>query len=538
MLAGELHNSTWTNIEYMSTIWADTKARHINTLLGGVSWALMEPIEGQFNFRELDQVINDARCHGIHLVLLWFGMYKNALSGYAPSWVRQDVKRFPRIHIKGADGGLQTIDAVQPTCEAGRKADATAFAALMRHLKEIDEEHQTVIMVQIENEIGIMGDTRDRSRTSNELFKGPVRQELLQHLRSSWTDLHPTFRVKFPNFPRQATGSLTWSEAFGEGEWAEDIFMADAFSGFVQNIALAGRREYQLPVYINVALCSEDPSWDDFSQIPEGIPTGNRPGAFPSGGPVGHNMDVYIFNAPEIAFYAPDIYLQDYEKITECFAWRGLPLFIPEQRRDDYGVRRIWTALANQLSIGCSPFGIDSQPLENCTIPLHFGLLSKLSKHILDAQANRPDDLFGFFYDNVKETTTKRTWIKDIGQYRVTVDRPPILGKQASGAGMVIRQPDGTYLVAGYGFQLTFTSLDPETTYTGILAVTEKDFDTEGNLYTIRTLNGDETNHHKNIIMHRLDPDHGGFPIPFITPATTMITSVTLFTLHEKSEDF
>lgn len=63
-LAAELHNSTWSSPDYMSKIWPDMKARHINTLLGPVTWEVVEPIEGQFNFRELDQIILDARSHG------------------------------------------------------------------------------------------------------------------------------------------------------------------------------------------------------------------------------------------------------------------------------------------------------------------------------------------------------------------------------------------------------------------------------------------------------------------------------------------
>ncbi|KAM5342223.1 hypothetical protein ACJ41O_015254 [Fusarium nematophilum] len=367
--------------------------------------------------------------------------------------------------------GLGVIDALQPFCEETRDADSKAFTALMKHLREIDSESNTVLMVQVENEIGLMEDSRDRSS--------------------------------------KADGPIGGHQAFAGGEWADDIFMADAFSRFVQRLAAAGKRECSIPLYLNVALFSEDASWDDFRSIPDDMPVGSTPGKFPSGGPVGHNLDVYRFNAPAIDLYGPDIYLQDYEKVSECFAWRNMPLFIPEQRRDANGVRRMWTALSNNLAIGGSPFGIDSLPIQACSLPLHYKLMSKLSKYILDAQANRPEDLFGFFFDEVEESNPRpgrSAWIKDIGGYQVTVERAFVFGKPSSG-------------------RVTFKSLDPKSIFSGILAVEEKDVDENGGLFTIRTLNGDETNHHRVVAMPSEDPDYGGFPIPALVPAKTMIVS-------------
>lgn len=314
--------------------------------------------------------------------------------------------------------------------------------------------------------------------------------------------------------------------------------MADAFSRVVQHLAAAGKREYNIPLYLNVALCSEDASWVDYGSIPEGIPVGDTPGKFPSGGPVGHNLDAYRYNAPDIDFYGPDIYLQDYEKVSECFAWKYMPLFIPEQRRDAYGVRRMWAAIANNLAIGCWPFGIDSLPIEACPLPLHYKLMSKLSKYILDAQANRPEDLFGFFFDEIDESNMRsgrRAWVKDIGGYQLTVERAFVFGKPSSAAGMIIRQHDDSYLLAGYGYHVTFESLNPKSAFTGILAAEEKDIDENGALFTIRTLNGDETSHHKVVTMPSEDPDYGDFPIPVLFPAKTMIISARPYHLEKDS---
>ena len=140
MLAGELHNSSLSNAAYMRTVWPNMKAANINTLLGSVTWEMIEPVEGQFNFTQLDEVILDARKFDLHLVLLWFGSFKNALSTYAPAWVKRDVKRFPRVHTLEAGGVMKTLELVSPFCEEGWKADGKAFAALMRHLREFDDK--------------------------------------------------------------------------------------------------------------------------------------------------------------------------------------------------------------------------------------------------------------------------------------------------------------------------------------------------------------------------------------------------------------
>lgn len=536
MLAAELHNSTFSNAQYTSKVWPSMKARNINTLLGPVTWDLIEPTEGEFNFNELDQIILDARKHGFRLVLLWFGMYKNALSSHAPQWVRCDPERFPRICIRDEAGGLKVTEAIQPYGVEAQQANAKAFARLMPHLKEFDGVDNTVLMVQVENEIGVMWDARDRSATAENLIHGEAPSQLLKHLQSSWDDLHPYFRSKFPNFQHLNTsaGPLTWTEALGKGEWRDDIFMADAFSRFVDTVASAGRAEYDIPLYVNVALCSEDSSWVDFGEIPAGVPEGERPGQFPSGGPVGHSLDIYVHNAPDIQFYAPDIYLQRYESVAKCFAHKHMPLFIPEQRRDGYGVRRIWTALANNLAIGCSPFGIDSLPLEECHLPLHYGLLSKARRFILDAQANRPDDIFGFYFDNAGESDdAKKSWVKVFGNFEVTVERAFVLGKPVEAAGMIIRQVDGTYLLLGYGYQATFKSTTTTSCFSGVLVAEEMDIDEQGSLHKIRTLNGDETSHHKLITMPSQNPEYDGFPIPFLVPAGTMIASCRPYSLEK-----
>lgn len=77
ILGGELQNSSLTDPVYMKTVWQKLVDTNVNTVLGCVTWEQVEPEEGRFCFDVLDQVVQDARRHGLHLVLLWFGSFKN-----------------------------------------------------------------------------------------------------------------------------------------------------------------------------------------------------------------------------------------------------------------------------------------------------------------------------------------------------------------------------------------------------------------------------------------------------------------------------
>lgn len=199
ILAGELGNSSASSRAYMRDKWPKLQAMHLNTVLAPVEWDLIEPGEGKFDFASVDGLIEDARAHDMHLVLLWFGTWKNSISSYVPSWVKRDSKRFPRT--AGTDGRAQEI--ISATSTEARDADAKAFAALMRHLRQADGERHTVLMVQVENEVGFL----------------PFAKE-----GGNGADLA-----------------------------ADERGMARAYARYVGAVAAAGKREYPLPMYANAA---------------------------------------------------------------------------------------------------------------------------------------------------------------------------------------------------------------------------------------------------------------------------------------------
>src|SRR4051794_13112436 len=222
-LGGELHNSSPSSPVYMAPIWDRLAEKDVRSIVGAASWQLVEPEEGTFDFTAVDDQVTQARARGIRLVLIWFGSYKNAESSYAPSWLRRDEKRFPR-----AERGPERLPTLLP--EDGPilsvfsdnlvEADAHAFAQLMRHLKQIDPDH-TVIAVQVQNEVGLLGDSRDRSVLAEEAWASQVPSELLEGLASRGSALLPWVRDLW-----NRNGSLksgTWVEVFGAGRDADEV---------------------------------------------------------------------------------------------------------------------------------------------------------------------------------------------------------------------------------------------------------------------------------------------------------------------------
>ncbi|KAJ5714355.1 uncharacterized protein N7483_011536 [Penicillium malachiteum] len=530
-------------------VWSNMKAMNVNTLLGAVTWEMIEPVEGQFCFDKLDNLIREARQYRKKLVLLWFGSFKNGLSSYVPAWVKQDVKRFTRAHFRDSTGAnARTLNLLSPFCHNSWEADAKAFAALMKHLKSYDEAHSTVIMVQVENETGLLGDSRDRSHLADEEFQKPVPLDLVQFLAQSDRSLHPTFMKRFPDIKTKAVMNSTWQEVFGDGVEANETFMAHAFSKYVEHVAAAGKMEYNIPMYSNVWLNFNDPAVLDTAGVnlpaeAETVAGGSaNPGVYPSGGACPHVLDIWQHNAPSIDFIAPDLYLHNYTYICQQYRHNNNILFVPEQRRDSKGVRRMMLAYTEYAAIGCSPFGIDTLSASSSDMTKVYKLLGSISKHILKAQATRPEHMMGFFFDELDHLTAQiqalTHWIKNFDEWEINIERSFVFGKPGPGNGIVIYQGNAKFLLIGWGFQVSFRNTTPGTTFTGILSAEKKTVDADGNLSTLRMLNGDELRGSEVVMMPNDNPDYGGFPIAVLIPARTYLAEFTAYSVKEQAEDY
>ncbi len=346
MLSGELHNSSASSPEYMKPKWDKLAGMHLNTVVGTASWELVEPEEGRFDFTAVDAQISEARLRKMRLVLIWFATWKNGGSGYVPHWVKADQKRFPKMLLEPRSAGMTRelggqggIGALSPFGEESLKADMKAFRALMRHIKAVDPQH-TVIMMQVQNEPGSLGDSRDRSPLAETAWRKAVPADLMSYLVKNRATLLPEIREVWARNGFKAQG--TWTEVFGSDEWADEVFMAYHMGRYIGDIAKAGKAELNIPMYANAWLGPQ--------------PGQELPGQWPSGGPVARMMDVYRAAAPSLDLIAPDIYVPDFKGTCALYNRSGNPLFIPEAA-DKVG--NLFWALGHHAALGWSPFGIE-----------------------------------------------------------------------------------------------------------------------------------------------------------------------------------
>lgn len=450
--------------------------------------------------------------------------------------MKRDTKRFPRAKLRKAGGKVQVADTLSIFHTEGQIADAKAFNMLMQHIKQVDENNFTVIMVQVENEVGILGDSRDGSSAANDRFKSPVPQKLIDVLRDNWDSLHDSLKANFTHFREssQKIENSSWETVFGQSPRTDEIFMAYHYALYLEQVASAGKMAYALPLYTNV--------WQDYAgddsdtNLPVVAGGGGNPGGYPSGGGVANVLDIWQYFAPTLDFIAPDIYLNNYAAVCAKYRHRKQPLFIPEQRRDEYGARRIWTAIGSYQALGTAPFGLDTLDLDENPFRKHYSLLAMVSPILLAAQQT-PHSSIGFCFDELTSTgkDPSRTVTAVFGKWQLRIERSFVFGKPGPGFGIVLHTGDSTFLLIGEGFQVTFSSTSPRDVFTGILRFVEKEVinETTGEMRTWRTFGGDETRSGQSVVMPTSDPDYGDFPISITIPARTRIAECDIYALED-----
>lgn len=342
MLAGEVHNSNASSLAAMEPVWVKAEQLCLNTVLLPVSWELVEPVEGQFDFELVDGLILEARKRGLRLGLLWFGAWKNGQCKYAPAWVKTDLIRFRRAEVKRGESKISLekyygmeYTTLSALCEETRLADSRAFAALMAHLKEVDGRERTVLYVQVENEPGLQGAAREHSEAADLLFSGPVPAGFAQYMKSHTASMREDVRAAV----EAGSKSGSWEQVFGP--MAEEIFQAYHVAGFIDAVAAAGKAEYDIPMAVNAWL----------EQGP--------PGSYPSGGPVAKMMEVYKFAAPHIDIVCPDIYVRNFCEVCGQFCRPDNPLLIPETATHGHVGPRLAYTVGHYHTWGFSPFGFE-----------------------------------------------------------------------------------------------------------------------------------------------------------------------------------
>lgn len=464
IIGGELHNSSASDSDFMDPIWERLVQMHFNTVLAPVYWELVEPEEGKFDFALVDGLIDGARRHGLRLVILWFGSWKNGASSYAPLWVKRDTERFPRAKIRHG----KTIEVLSPLGANSRDADAAAFAALMAHIKTVDQADNTVIMMQVENEVGIQGDSRDRSEIANKAFLSDVPAEFVAHMKEHKEVLSSELRGAWEAMECPEKGS--WEELFGASKLTDQAFMAWHYACYVEEVTAAGRQAYDIPMYTNAWL-GEPPQ---------------EPGFYPSGGPLPPVMDFWIAAAPSIDFLAPDIYAEAFADWCEHFGHRGNQLFIPEMRGYGAGPRNVFYAFGQHDAMGTSPFAVDSiRDPEASDLAKSYDALRQLAPLILEHQGK--NEMTAVLLDEENEKV-----VRDLGDYELTISLDAVFGYKAKlGYGLIIQQSEDTFIGVGSGFMVRFKPKTKGPSLAGIGSVDEGIFQ-EQTWKPGRRLNGDE----------------------------------------------
>jgi beta-galactosidase GanA len=482
VLAGELGNSSSSNAEYMRSIWPKLAAMNLNTVLIPVYWELLEPTEGKFDFSLIDGLVQDARKYNLRLVPLWFASWKNSMSSYAPSWVKTNQKRFPRSQERTGNG----MEILSPFSRENVETDARAFAAFMRHLRETDGNDHTVIMIQVENEIGMIPDSRDRSAIANELFAQSVPSELINYLQQHKEGLVPEFRAVWQGNGFKTRG--TWEEIFGKGPGTDELFMAWYFARYANRVADAGKAEYSLPMFVNAAL----------------IRPGHMPGQYPSAGPLPHLMDVWRAGAPKIDFLSPDIYFQNFAEWVRRFDQAGNPIFIPEAMPAPIDSVNGMYAIGQHNAIGFSPFSIDSLDEQTTdALTSSYDLLKQLSALILERQGK--DSIAGLLPEGPEQRAPQQLRLGDF-ILNITFDRPSSQNSNVLSGGLVLATGPDEYLFAGTGLTITFETEKPGDPIVGLLSVDEGRY-VNGQWTPGRRLNGDQTHQGRHV---RLPPGRFG----------------------------
>jgi beta-galactosidase GanA len=483
LIAGELGNSSASSPAYMAPHWAKLRAMHLNTVLAPITWEAIEPQEGRFDWSSVDALLRDARAHDLKIVVLWFGAWKNSMSTYVPAWVKRDQARFPRAGLPNG----QSVEILSTFGAETLKADQKAFAALMAHLKAVDDRQNTVLMTQVENEIGMLPVARDYGAPANAAFAQPVPAELIDYLVAHKDGLVPEMKAMWLERGARTQGS--WTDLFGDGDAAAEVFTAWHYARFADQLAAAGKAAYPMPMYVNVALNRP----------------GRIPGEYPSGGPLSHLIDVWKAGAPRLDFLAPDIYFPNFVDLVGRYRRADNPLFIPEANNADNPQvpANAFYAIGEHDAIGFGPFSIESVDDKPGALGEAYGVLRQLAPQILAAQGT--GRMAGFkprmLYD---ETVIYAPQVRDIGGYRFTVayadiQRPAATPETAGYGGLIIQTGPEDYLIAGQGITVTFRPIGPGPGLAGIDSAQEGRFLPDGRWVPGRQLNGDQTHQGRHI---------------------------------------
>jgi hypothetical protein len=465
VLGGQINNSSsWPAT--LPEVWPTLQGMHANTIEAPVYWEQMEPAPGQFDFSTVDALVQGARQHNLRMDLLWFGTWKNGEDHYVPEWIKTHPEKYPRM-ISERGEPVQVLSA---NSEVNLDADKAAFKALMHHLREIDGDQHTVILVQVENESGAIDAVRDFSPAAEKQFSSAVPATLVKALGKR---------------------GGTWKEAFGPD--ADEAFQAYSVARYIDRVAAAGQEEFDIPMYCNV-----------WMQYPHGyhVRGWDRPGTtYPSGGPAQSVLPIWKATASHLSMIGPDIYTSDteaFKTILNAYHRPDNPAWVPETGiGDDFGKGIFY--VMDLGGIGYSPFATDQTgwSLQPGDLPKrhteNYGLLAPMDR-----------DLAQWLYEGKVHTATEELghadtslelghWHAEIGFGHPQPDDGRAPGTTDHMGRVLIAQLDpDTFMVAGFDTRVTFRLGAGQPGHAQIVRAEEGRYE-NGQWHALRILNGDQT---------------------------------------------
>jgi hypothetical protein len=468
IIGAELLNSSASSIEHMKDIWAHIKSLNVNTVFLSISWQQFEPKEGTFDYSLIDNHIKSAYDNNLKLIILWFGSWKNGESNYTPDWVKTDMERFPRMLFKDSKIS-NSVSNINRNC---LNADLKAYKKLVERIARVDK-HGTVIMMQIENEVGLLGSTRDFSRDATKLFEQQVPDELIKYIRDNLNKLKPNIYEPYVYNGSKTQG--TWEEVFGKSPNTDEIFMAWNYAKYINELAKAGKAIYNLPTYVN--------AWDASG--------GNLiPGVWPSGGPNYLMLDIWQAGASDVDILANDNYSTTFGLSAVNFVHNENPLLVPEAcaiwLNDTLSAApKAFFCFGHFKAIGFSPFGIDHHIYHsNHPIKKAYEVLDNLMPLITKAQVE--DRINGFMEgDNASPGSFQ------LGDFIFKPNYDVQKGSLIKGYGLIIQISEDEFIVSGNACNVGYESADSSKPNSQLLSVEEGKY-IHGKWVKNRTLNGDE----------------------------------------------
>lgn len=404
--------------EEMNPLFPHAARLGANTAVLPTYWREIEPEPGHFTFSMVDERLRQARAHGLRLILLWFATWKNACPFYAPDDVRDDPATYPRA----LDRNGQPTISLCPSAETTWARDCAALVALFRHLREVDDQH-TVIMVQIENEPGILGSDRCYCPACSQRF-----------IQECWVD--------------------RW------GSEAAERFSATSIAGYIDRLASEAKAVYPLPVYLNVWLAPA---------------VGGIPGRdYPSGGAVPGVLELVRQELRSVDLVAPDVYttgFRDFHRLCQAYRAGGNPLYVAEHSSSPAGRadRNVFYAIGQHGALGFDPWAIDAPFPEREAPPLvdpiggewgpqafrlrdSYVAIGRAIEPIVDAQGT--DRLFVCVQEDGE---TQTGWAANGCDVLIAYE-----DRDGAGRGLIIQRAAHEFLLIGVGLAVRFRRPRPD----------------------------------------------------------------------------